>query len=288
MPQWFRKPYVAGYFYPGDKEVLLSELDRLFKSRRGPGKLFFDEWNDKDIIGAILPHAGYIYSGEIAAHGYAAYFSSKLKKNVIVIGPNHHGLGASISVYPGGKWETPLGIIEINEDLSRKLGEYGGYIALDDVGHIYEHSLEVHIPFLQYIYAKKDVKFKLVAVAMLLQTLNAVRDLGEAILECIDSIIEDVFIIASTDFTHYESAESARAKDEKAFEAILDLDYRKLVENVYEYNISMCGYGPTATLLYIASKLDGVNVKLLKYGHSGEVTGDDSEVVSYASFIIYK
>ncbi len=289
MPRLLRKPYVAGYFYPGDKELLLRELDRLFKSSRGPGKVLDDRWRGKKVLGAILPHAGYMYSGEIAAHGYAAYFGSGLKKLVIVIGPNHHGLGASISIYPGGEWETPLGRVSVNEEFVEKLSKFDGYLALDDLGHKYEHSLEVHIPFLQYIHNMGNLEFEIVPIAMLLQTSNGVIELGDALVQVLKNyVVDDIFIIASTDFTHYESALSAKEKDEKAFEAILKIDSMGLLRNVYDYDISMCGFGPTATLLYIAGKLGGYKASLLKYGHSGEVTGDDSNVVSYASFIIYK
>ncbi len=136
MPQLLRKPYVAGYFYPGSREELLNLLDRLFRSSRGPGDLELRGWRNREVFGAILPHAGYIYSGEIAAHGYAAYNTSGLKKRIILIGPNHQGVGSSISVYPGGSWETPLGSVEVDEEISNILGSKGGYIALDDVGHI--------------------------------------------------------------------------------------------------------------------------------------------------------
>ena len=289
MPQLSRKPYVAGYFYPGERDLLLRELERLFKSSRGPGKVLDDKWRGREVLGAILPHAGYMYSGEIAAHGYAAYFGSGLKKLVIVLGPNHHGLGASISIYPGGEWETPLGKIPVNKDFIDKLSKFDGYLALDDLGHRYEHSLEVHIPFLQYVHSIGNIEFEIVPIAMLLQTSNGVMELGNALVEVLGEYdLRDIFIVASTDFTHYESAESAKRKDEKAFEAIMNMDAIALIDNVYRYDISMCGFGPTATLLYIAEKLGGYKASLLKYGHSGEVTGDNSNVVSYAAFIIYK
>jgi len=289
MPQLSRKPYVAGYFYPGERDLLLRELERLFKSSRGPGKVLDDKWRGREVLGAILPHAGYMYSGEIAAHGYAAYFGSGLKKLVIVLGPNHHGLGASISIYPGGEWETPLGKIPVNKDFIDKLSKFDGYLALDDLGHRYEHSLEVHIPFLQYVHSIGNIEFEIVPIAMLLQTSNGVMELGNALVEVLGEYdLRDIFIVASTDFTHYESAESAKRKDEKAFEAIMNMDAMALIDNVYRYDISMCGFGPTATLLYIAEKLGGYKASLLKYGHSGEVTGDNSNVVSYAAFIIYK
>ncbi len=289
MPQYHRKPYVAGYFYPGDPNELWKLLENLFRSRRGPGSFILDRWSGKSILGAILPHAGYIYSGEIAAHGYAAYNSSNLKDIVILIGPNHHGLGASISIYPGGKWETPLGVVEIEGDMAEDLGSVDGYIALDELGHIYEHSLEVHIPFLQFIYKRNNKSFKILPITMLLQSINAVEELGEALVNLIKQYNHDnIFIIASSDFTHYESAGSAASKDKHAFEAIERLDYKLLIDNVYKYGISMCGYGPAATLLYVAKKLGGYRSELLKYGNSGEVTGDYDSVVAYASFIIYK
>ncbi len=289
MPRLRRDPYVAGYFYPGDREELLKLIETLFTSRRGPGTLEISKWKDKEIFGAILPHAGYIYSGEIAAHGYAAYNASRLKNNVVIIGPNHHGRGASVSIYPGGTWATPLGEVEVDDRLADRLAEADGYLALDEVGHIYEHSIEVHVPFLQYLYGLKTKPFKILPIAMLLQTYNAVEELGEALYNTLKEIgLENFFIIASTDFTHYESAAEAEKRDRYAIEAILNMDPYGLLDAVYQHDVTMCGYGPTATLLYLARKIGGFKISLLKYGNSGEVTGDYHSVVAYASFIIYR
>ena len=281
-----RHPYVAGYFYPSKPDELKRLIESLFKSGRGPGGFRLERFSGRKVIGAILPHAGYIYSGEIAAHGYAAYMSSGLKRRVIVIGPNHTGLGSAISIYPYGAWDTPLGRVELDKEIIDDLSGGGGYIAVDDMGHMYEHSVEVHIPLLQYIYSLAGETFKLTPIVMLLQGMNGVKELGDALVKVVRDYGEDeLFIVASTDFTHYEDADSAAKKDRYAFEAIKAIDSQGLIDNVYKYNVSMCGYGPTATLLYVLERIGGYRVELLKYGHSGEVTGDYSNVVTYASFI---
>ncbi len=283
-----RRPAVAGSFYPATRDSLLSYISRLFSSSRGPGsepEVILD--GSKRLLGIVSPHAGYMYSGEIAAHGYFHYAGDGLRDTVILIGPNHTGLGSAISIYPGGSWETPLGSVDIDEEFIDDLSNVEPFLAKDDAAHIYEHSLEVQVPFLQYLYLKAGTSFKIVPIVMMYQTLEGVKVLGDALYKVIVRRgVDKFFIIASSDFSHYLAASKAKELDGIAIDKILQLDPEGLISSVYKWDISMCGYGPVATLLYIARKLGGYKAKLLKYGNSGEVTNDFASVVAYASIMI--
>ena len=283
-----RRPAVAGSFYPGSRDSLLSYIPRLFSSGRGPGgvpDVVVD--GERRLFGLVCPHAGYMYSGEIAAHGFYRLALDGLPDRIVLIGPNHTGLGGAISVYPGGSWETPLGRVDVDEEFVNELARVEPFLSLDEDAHLYEHSLEVQIPFLQYIYSRVGKSFRIVPIIMMYQTLDGMRILGEALYKVIyESGFGDVVVIASTDFSHYISASRARELDDIALKHILSLDPEGLLNSVYKWNISMCGYGPVATLLYVARKVGGMEARLLKYGHSGEVVGDESSVVAYASLAV--
>ncbi len=286
MSRLVREPAVAGYFYPSDRTTLESLITKLFLSSRGPGSLELEEFGDTDILGLVVPHAGYVYSGEIAAYSYAAYKASGLRKRVVILGPNHYGLGAMASVYPPGVWRTPLGEVEIDSELVEIIARESEYADLDDLGHSREHSIEVQIPILQYIYG--DASFQLTPIAIMLQTESVARDLANALHKVYGSHHNETVFIASTDFTHYEPASKAYEKDMEAINEILEIDPEGFMEKVFSMNISMCGYGPTAALLFLMKRIGGVEAKLLKYGNSGEVTGDIENVVGYASIVFYK
>ncbi len=281
-----RRPAVAGYFYPRNPDELINYIFTLFK--KGPGEPKPVIKSERNIIGIVSPHAGYMYSGWIAVYGYYHVAADGLPKNIILIGPNHTGLGTAISVYPGDYWETPLGIVQVDVDLGKGIAEYHDLISLDEDAHINEHSLEVQIPFIQFLYRGFDLEYKILPITMMLQNIEAVKILGEAIYQYIKDSFNNYLIIASTDFTHYEPAESARRKDKYVIDAILNCDPEALINNVYMHDVSMCGYGPVATLLYVGKLLGRCNVSLLKYGNSGDITGDYSSVVAYASFKIEK
>ena len=273
-----RKPYVAGTFYEGDRNSLLKRLEWCFKHELGPGKLpEVNENGERKIVTLVSPHAGYMYSGPVAANGFYQLAQDGKPELFIVIGPNHRGLGASISVMVEGAWETPLGTVKINEEIARKIVEKCKYAEEDDSGHMFEHSLEVQIPFLQYVYGS----FEFVPICINLQTLSVSKDLGQAIASALQGV--DGVIIASTDFTHYEPQESASKKDSKAIEAITKLDEEALFETVSKYRVSMCGYGVVASAI-VASKLLGAKEGvLIKYATSGDITRDYSQVVGYAA-----
>jgi len=285
-----RRPAVAGFFYPAYEEELSRYIEELF-TRMGPGLPKVSESGKRRILGVIAPHAGYMYSGWIASYAYYEIAVDGLPTKVLIIGPNHTGLGTAISVYPGGVWSTPLGEVEIDSNLVDQITSFNDLISKDESAHIQEHSVEVHIPFLQYMFRKANKEFKIIPIVMMLQSIDSIKALGNAILNLIQNGIvslNELLIVSSTDFTHYESSKVAKMKDEYAIKSILNLDPEMLLENIYLHDISMCGYGPVAVLLYIARKLGEYKVKLLRYGNSGDITGNYNNVVSYASFIIYR
>jgi len=282
-----RSPAVAGLFYPSDRDELESLIKSLFLGSRGPGDLYIERFRGRRLLGLIQPHAGYIYSGEIAAHGYAALLSSGLRPRVVIVGPDHYGLGGVASVYSGEAWLTPLGEVPIDHDVVDILLGHGGYLSPGEEGHVKEHSIEVQLPILQYIYGVEGRGFRFAPISMGLQTINVAEEVGQALYEVWRRLGEEVVFIASTDFTHYTSAEEARRRDRYALDAISRLDPDGLMDAVYNRGSTMCGYGPTAALLFLARMVGGVEVELLRYGHSGEVTGDETSVVAYASIALW-
>ncbi len=282
-----RYPAVAGYFYPLEREELIDMIEKLFTHPLGPGKKPVRNAPRKpSSLGFIVPHAGYIYSGPVAAHAYYQLSLEGMPETVIIIGPNHTGHGSLVAVYPGGVWATPLGEISVDAELARSIVNNSGYAELDHIAHIEEHSIEVQLPFLQYIYGNK---FKLVAIALGLQTPEIAADLANAIRIAVQSHKRDVVILASSDFTHYEPHDVAMKKDMEAIEAIKTLDTRRFYETIMRLNVTCCGPGGIMTLMeYTRSKAgDKAGVELLKYATSGDVTGDKRSVVGYAAVRFY-
>ncbi len=278
-----RKPYVAGMFYEADPRLLKKQIELCFLHELGPGRLP-ERREEREVFGLIAPHAGYMYSGPVAAHGYYVLGQAKKPSIFIILGPNHSGLGSPIATTGEEVWETPLGEVKVSFDCVRCIITRSGIVSIDSFAHAREHSIEVQIPFLQYLYGDE---FEIVPIAMLLQNYEAAKKVGEAVAECVKEY-KDVAVIASTDFTHYEPDTIARKKDELAIQRILEFDSRGLYDVVIENEITMCGYGPVMVLLEAAKKLGYRKIELLKYATSGDVTGDYSSVVAYASFVVFK
>lgn len=277
-----RSPAVAGSFYESSKETLVKRLRWCFTHFLGPGVLPSDTLKRSgEAIGLISPHAGYMYSGPIAANGFYE-ISLRLKPEIfIIIGPNHHGIGSPIALSSSEYWETPLGDVRVNLEFAKDLAKKTGIIEFDDTAHLFEHSVEVQLPFLQYIYGGN---IEIVPIVMMLQSLEASKILGEAIAALSSELNVKTLVIASTDFTHYEPHEIAIEKDKAAINCILSLDSKGLYNTIFEKNISMCGPGPVMALMEYARRTCG-KPALIKYATSGDVTGDKSAVVGYASII---
>ncbi len=263
-----RYPAVAGYFYPSHPSELLRLLDFLFS------KVELPEVRGR-IIGGVVPHAGYVYSGITAAHFYAL-LAGESPRTAVVVGPNHTGMGAPLSVFPRGEWVTPLGYVPINEEIASHIVNHSRYADADVEAHIQEHSVEVQLPFLQYIW--KD-GFDFVPVVMMIQDLDYAKDLAA-------SVPENALFIASSDFSHYVPADWGRETDMKLIDAVLDLDAEKFLRLVKELEASPCGYGPIASLILWARE-QGASAKLLHFSNSGDTSGDYENVVDYASIVFY-
>ncbi|MGB3907965.1 MAG: MEMO1 family protein [Methanomethylovorans sp.] len=264
-----RQAIVAGKFYPANPEDLWKELDNCFKGIAidpRPG-----------IKGAVVPHAGYIYSGRVAAHSYAVM---PVADTYIVFGPNHTGYGSPIALSTE-TWSTPLGQVGTDRELAKRLA--GSMIDQDELAHRFEHSIEVQIPFLQYRF-KHD--FKILPVCMGMQDEETAIEVGMEIARAITDIGRKAVMIASSDFTHYQPAHVAESNDRYLIKAILDMNVNDLYNRLYSKNISACGYGPIAATITAAKELGASKAELIKYATSGEVTGDGSGVVGYASLIL--
>jgi MEMO1 family protein len=266
-----RKPAVAGQFYPSRAK----DIQNLISS-------FADKIVQKnDVYGCILPHAGYIYSGKVAVQTISRV---NIKDTVILLGPNHTGLGANFSIMPQGEWVTPLGNVEINAPLSNLFLSKSRYLENDLLAHESEHSLEVELPILQYF--RGD--FKIVPIAIKPDDPAMLSAVAEELAWVItqNNLKSSVMFIASSDLTHYEPQESAEKKDALVIEAIVALDERKLEMVVQDLSVSMCGFAPIAVLIKATKLLGAKKGELIKYQTSGDVSGDKSSVVGYAGITI--
>jgi AmmeMemoRadiSam system protein B len=274
-----RRPAQAGMFYAASASSLRKEIEGCFTHHFGPGTLpEIRQSNLTEIVALVCPHAGYSYSGVVAATAYSELARHGKPGKVVIIGPNHTGMGSGISLMNEGRWDTPLGEAKIDSELADAILENAPIIDIDDTAHAHEHSVEVQLPFLQYLYGNY---FKFVPICMMIQDLQTGREVGEAIAKVADE--PATLVIASSDMTHYEPHDVASEKDRKAIRAIEKLDEAALEGIVESESISICGIGPIiAAMTY--SKKRGVTVgKLLSYKTSGDISGDYSSVVGYAS-----
>ena len=267
-----RNPAVAGQFYPGEQDVLSLEIEGLTGSAAE---------KKEDVIGMVLPHAGYVYSGAVTG---AVLASVKEKSTYIIMGPNHTGLGSPFSISASDSWRTPLGEVKVNKELTEKILKNCPEIRKDELAHIHEHSIEVQLPFLQ----KLCGTFTFVPIVITPSTLENYKYIGECLAASLKELKleRSTAIIASSDMTHYEPAQSAKEKDSEAIDAILKLDEKTLIERVEKFDITMCGFAPCAIMIAAAKKLGAKNARLVKYQTSGDVSQDHSSVVGYAGIII--
>lgn len=270
-----RYPAVAGQFYSSDPEKLRKQIENCYKSPIGPGELPKLQKGPRSIVGAVSPHAGFVYSGPVAAHVFLALAKDGFPETFIIIGPNHSGMGAMVSVTTED-FSMPTGVVQVDKDMANAICK--GMISKDKTAHRLEHSLEVQLPFIQQI----SSNVKIVPVCMGMQDLDTAKEVGEVIGKEIQG--KDVVIIASTDFSHYVPQETAEKMDRLAIDRILELDPSGLIDVVSRKNISMCGYGPVTAMLIACQ---GSKSELLKYSTSGDIS-PMREVVGYAGMIVRK
>lgn len=262
-----RMPVVANQFYPGDPDVLRNTLQELIPKTHTTQKAF----------AVISPHAGYMYSGAVAGETLA---SVTIPNDIIILGPNHHGQGAPVGMMTQGKWQMPMGEVPINNSLAELLTIPP--IEQDELSHRFEHSLEVQVPFLQYL----NNTISIVPLVISHIPFALCIDVAEIISSAIKQYEKPVLIVASTDMSHYESRQSASRKDNLALEQINKLDAQGLYDTVTSNSISMCGFIPTTIALLASLQLGAKKADLVRYTDSGKVSGDTNQVVGYAGVII--
>lgn len=263
-----RKPCVNNTFYEGSREALSNTLNRLIK----------DETKEK-ACAILVPHAGYIYSGKVAGEVFSKV---EIPNNVILIGPNHTGLGKKVSLMNEGTWQTPLGDTDINIDLADMILKNCPLIEKDVEAHLREHSLEVELPFIQ----KLNPNAKIVPITIMHLNLEESLIFAKALAKTIKEYKEEVLIVVSTDMNHFENEEVTRKKDNLAIDKIKNMDAKGLFTVVKENDISMCGVLPSVVAIEAANILNYKNSKLISHTTSGEVSRDFDSVVGYAGFII--
>lgn len=265
-----RPPVVAGSFYPRDPARLQRELNDLWP-RPAP--------ETEAYAAVMVPHAGYVYSGRTAAAVYARLAPAD---TYILLGPNHSGPGAAVAVASEQPWETPLGAVPVDADMSRSVLELCPAARRDDSAHRREHALEVQLPFLQ----KAGGTFSIVCISLSTLKWSVLEQVGLALAEAVRRAKRRTVIVASSDMNHFENLELTRRLDHLALEKVQALDPQGLIEVVTREGISMCGVGPAAAMLAAAKALGASQAEVAAYATSAEASGDEDRVVGYAGVLV--
>jgi len=224
-----------------------------------------------------------MFSGAVAANAYYELAQDGKPDIVVILGPNHTGYGSALALMNDGVWRTPLGDGEIDVETANQIVQETRLVDVDDAAHLFEHSIEVQLPFLQYLYGSE---FKFVPVCFQMQDLASAIEVGKALTKVLAS--KNAVVIASSDMTHYEPQRNAAAKDMAALKAVEAMDEKQFYSIIETQNVTACGYGPIATMITAAKGLGAKEAKLLCYKSSGDVTGDYSSVVGYAALSFKK
>ncbi len=272
--EFTKKPNVSGQFYSNDPKTLAKDIETFLDAARVEGSF-------GPIAMILVPHAGYVYSGAVAAYGYQAVQPFPYK-TIVLIGPSHFSNIDGVAVWKEGAFETPLGTVAVDSDLAQKIIARNERFKFAPQAFAREHSLEVQIPFLQKTF--KD--FKIVPILMASHQFEDCQNLALAL----DSVIgqrNDILIVISTDLSHYHDAKTAEAMDKDSLEDVLKLRAKDLWRGNLARTKEMCGFMPATTAIIYAKLKNWTNVKLLKYAHSGHATGDFSTVVGYGAMAFY-
>lgn len=266
-----RTPRVAGQFYSSDADTLSKEVGNLLSAGAASEK--------EEVLAMIAPHAGYIYSGAVAG---AVYSAVKIPDDIILIGPNHTGLGAASALMAYGEWSVPNGKLAINEVIAERLLASSDLFTKDVTAHMGEHSLEVQLPF---IYALNP-DARIVPITVMRHGYADCAAMGRAIAAVIKEYGKEVLIAVSSDMNHYESDKVSRIKDRLAIDKILALDPEGLLAVTRDEEISMCGVVPSTIALTAAIELGASEARLIDYDTSATASGDYSHVVGYAGLLV--
>ena len=279
-----RPPSHAGTFYPDTEGALRTQIQQAFLNKLGPGSIpSVPGTSNENVVGLIVPHAGYKYSGPVAAHSYHRLARSGIVSSIVIIGPNHTGMGSGVSAMTEGEWTTPMGEVEIDAELAQEIVEESSIIDIEDDAHRNEHSIEVQLPFLQFIYPRR---FKFVPICMMLQDLETSLEVGDAVARIAKK--HGATVIASSDWTHYEPQIIAEKKDKVAIRAALEMNEKEFQETIERERVTACGYGPVTAMIRAVKLIGAEKSSLLSYHTSGDVTSDMSSVVGYAAAVFEK
>lgn len=265
-----RKASVAGQFYPGDRETLRGTLAAMVDPAADRRKA----------VALVSPHAGYMYSGPIAG---AVFASAILPATFVILGPAHREIGSLFAIPSTESWQTPLGETSIDAPLASRITAACPLVEVNEAAHRGEHSLEVQLPFIQYL--RPDATIVPICVSSEARYDDLVS-LGRALAGAVREDGREVLLVASTDMSHYVSQRTAETKDRRAIRRVLDLDPAGLFETVTAERISMCGFQPTTAALVAAIGLGATEARLIRYASSGDVSGDYAQVVGYAGIRI--
>jgi MEMO1 family protein len=279
-----RKPAVAGSFYPAAETELRDAIDSSYLHRLGPGRLPPQGVvSTPGLRACVCPHAGYVYSGPIAAHSFLEISKSGEPGLVVIVGPNHYGVGSGIATYGEGEWETPLGNVPVDEAASKMIVELTGIVDIDKEAHRREHSIEVQLPFLQRLYGGS---FSFLPISLAFQDKATARELGKGLAEMLRDTADggrSAVLIASSDLTHYEPASQAREKDTALLKHVKGLDIDAFYTTLERRDITACGYGAIGTVMETCRLLGFEKGRVNAYATSGDVTGENEAVVGYPS-----
>lgn len=266
-----RDPVVAGQFYPAGAASLGAEVGRHLSQAAKP--------SDRPSLATMVPHAGYVFSGAVAGKTLG---QANLAATVILLGPNHTGLGRPLSLWPDGRWNFPGGSLPVDAELARALLDSGAGLEADGKAHLREHSLEVLVPFLW----AKNPETSIVPIAVAEPRLGALEALGLALARTMAEFPRPVSLVVSSDMSHFLDQDRTKAQDRLALDAVLALDPAGLLSVVRQNQISMCGVLPMTAALFAAKALGASSARITAYATSGDVNGDHSRVVGYAGIII--
>lgn len=297
-----RKPAAFGFYETINKDNLIKQLEACFLGDFGPGKIpsVGEKTGERNILSIVSPHAGYYYSGQVAAHGFYALASVGRPETVVIIGPSHYGW-PGVALMSSGFWESPLGLTEIDTELARAIQQKSVVISEADRPHRSEHSLEVELPFLQYVFGAES--FKIVPIAMGFMDYKTSKEVGEGVASAIKESEKEVFIVTSTDLTHYGAMYGyvpvgtspmekviawVHETDGKIIKTIESLDAEGLIDLVINEGLTMCGCAPVAAGIIAAKALGGTKGKTLKYATSYDIRGSKDAIVGYLSVAIEK
>jgi len=273
-----RKPAVAGQFYPANPEELTSLIDQCYLHPLGPGESPPAPKTRASFVAVVCPHAGYVYSGPVAAHSYLHVSSLPDPDLIVIVAPNHYGIGSGVSTFKEGMWQTPLGMLRVDSEAAKELTSLEEAVVFDPGAHRLEHSLEVQLPFLQRIYGD-SVPF--LPISLIFQDIDTAKALSAALAKLLSR--RRAVLIASSDLTHYEPAEVARRKDMVLLQHVLQNDLEGFYSTLDRLNVTSCGFGAIATVMETSRSLGLSKPELLKYATSGDTTGDNLQVVGYGA-----